>query len=76
MGARELSAENRAKAEALILAKMRAGNFTFQSLWSSVESETGLDVYRLADRLIQRERKAGRIRQLPGRKGWEPVVQP
>jgi len=59
--------------EAACLERMRAGWFTAQSI---ADTANGLGVpwakdYRVADRLIQRERKAGHI--VRHGKGWLPV---
>lgn len=80
MAEKPLTKEQMERGEALIIAKMREGKFTFASLWNHADRELGIggerepSTYRLADRLIQRERKAGRIRLLAGRAGWEPVA--
>lgn len=70
------STPDRAKAEATILRRMREGPFRFVDLVVLADKEQGVgydhSFYRLADRLIQRERKAGRITQA-SRGNWLPV---
>lgn len=58
-----------------MLAFMKRGRFTFADLHLHASREIGhnKEFYRLADRLIQRERKAGRIRQVT-RNVWELVT--
>ncbi len=53
-----------------MLARMQEGPFTFSELWKPFEKDAAGEPpeYREADRLIQRERKAGRIVALPGRR--------
>ena len=60
--------------EAACLARMRKGWFTAAQLadvvWGAPKMSYDTS-YRVADRLIQRERKAGRIKRHG--KGWLPV---
>lgn len=71
-----LTSEQIAKAEGLILARMQQGPFTFGALWKATDRAldlpTNQTTYRVADRLIQRERRAGRITQGPVRGDWSP----
>lgn len=57
------SDEHRKELEAIALAAM-AGEFTFSQVWRAVDKVCAIEgyAYRLADRLLQRERKAGRIK--------------
>lgn len=53
------------------------GTFTFLSVRLAISFKHGPDdrIYRFADRLLQAERKAGRIRTTPGNKRkWERVA--
>ena len=45
------------------IARMKHGEFRFNDIWYVLTPLTKSDSYRLADRLIQRERKAGNIEQ-------------
>ena len=58
---------------AWMLSRMREP-FTFGELHRGADRQFGYDErhYRLADRLIQAERRAGRIELLPGAK-WRPA---
>jgi hypothetical protein len=58
--------------EHVMLARMRAtATFTFSDLWTSFSENESCDEYRVADRLIQRERRAGRIVQASKRGVWK-----
>lgn len=54
--------ERKKKSETTMLERMRRGDFQFADLWVPFGAES--PEYREADRLIQRERKAGRIRMV------------
>lgn len=47
------------ESEAWMLERMKSGEFRFSDLWMRFGAQS--PEYRMADRLIQRERKAGRI---------------
>lgn len=65
---------NLARAEAAMLQHIASNEtFTFRQLWSAGDRSIGADsgtAYRWADRLIQRERKAGRIEETGKRGVW------
>jgi hypothetical protein len=64
----------KARAEAAILAVMTQPEFTFFDCHAAGTRAAGVEAYRLADRLLQRERRAGRIETLPDNKRkWRPV---
>jgi len=54
--------ERKAAAEKKMLERMRQGQFRFSDLWMMFGANS--PEYREADRLIQRERRAGRIRMV------------
>lgn len=59
------------ESETWMLDRMRKGPFKFIDLWAHFGAQS--PEYREADRLIQRERKAGRIQQIK-RGVWLSVV--
>lgn len=66
-------------AEQAILARMQEGPFKYVDLHRLgdrilASPDKNISTYRLADKLIQRERKAGRIVQGDKRGDWLPVV--
>ena len=63
--------QRKQESEAKMLARMQEGRFRFRDLWMPLGDGYAPE-YREADRLIQRERKAGRIRQVE-RGVWEVV---
>lgn len=56
------TSEQKQKSEAEILVRMRQSQFKFSDLWMPYGADA--PEYRQADRLIQRERKAGNIRMV------------
>lgn len=60
--------------QAAVIARMREGRFRAADL-TLTATNAGVEIYaaRVADRLIQRERQAGRIRIVKNGPYWKPV---
>ena len=74
----EVTEDEKQTATKAILEVFKRPRFTFFDAHCAGDRAIGRDAtYRLADRLLQRERRAGRIRTTPGNKRvWEPVTHP
>lgn len=68
----DMNVDRKADSEAKMIFRMGRGEFRFRDLWIMFGADS--PEYREADRLIQNERKAGRIKQL--KHGVWIVVEP
>ncbi len=60
-------------AEAAIMEVMKRPTFTFFECHAAGDRASGANTYRLADRMLQKHRRLGNIRQTAKRGVWEPV---